>query len=454
MAMPLVLSSALLVPALSFATGEDVKTIVNNVPWWPQSNLQVEEAVGVVSRGVLFATGMLEATEIGYSMRHFNSSQLNLELLDVRDIVKAANTSLGSLVDCVASVPAGASAEATRTLQEALGGANGSPCITVLETLGEDPEDYPGHVYNSSISCFASTADAPAVVRHYQQGPRGRRHTAVKIADQGNGMVWIRAEASGRDAVAAAEFWGEVQTALTHVSFVMTTDDIVDCTLFLPPDTTETIVAAVQRAVANHTEGVGGQYVAAQLTTVKVGMGGNRTQLRCTAIADGRSQKQRPPLPPSPAPGASSGGGGGPATSASVVVAGGFAYVSGIGSTFRNATDGFAELRRALEAAGSRLNLILNCMFFVSSQSVIEPFFHGFHDTFNRDANNRTAVGFPPPSRIEFVGESVSSQCLRPSAGCPVLSKCVAAMPEKSDQMRTGAGLSQRRDATLQRPAV
>ena len=34
-----------------------VKDIVNNVAWWPPSNLQFEEAVGVVSRGVMFATG-------------------------------------------------------------------------------------------------------------------------------------------------------------------------------------------------------------------------------------------------------------------------------------------------------------------------------------------------------------------------------------------------------------
>ena len=87
--------------------GVDVKTIVNSVPWWPESNLQFEEAVGVVSRDVLFMTGMLAATEIKYSMQHFNTSQLNVELSDVHDIAKAANTSLSSLVDCVTNVPVG-----------------------------------------------------------------------------------------------------------------------------------------------------------------------------------------------------------------------------------------------------------------------------------------------------------------------------------------------------------
>ena len=121
----------------------DVKKIVNNVPWWPEENLQFEEAVGVVSRGVLFATGMMEATPVTRSPK-FNTSQLTLELLDLRDIVTAANSSLSSLVDCVANVPIGATSEAKNTLEKALGGIENAPCITVLETEGENPDDYPG----------------------------------------------------------------------------------------------------------------------------------------------------------------------------------------------------------------------------------------------------------------------------------------------------------------------
>ena len=392
----------------------DVKTIVNNVPWWPESNLQFEEAVGVVSRDVLFMTGMLAATEIAYSVKRFNTSQLVLEVADVHDIAKAANTSLSGLLDCVADVPVGSAGAAKAALQKALGGARSSPCITVLETLGEDPDDYPGNVYNSSISCFASTAKAPAKIRRQKLTGEG---VDVAVVDQGNGMAWMAAEAAGAAAAAAPGFWAEVQKALGRAHGAYALADVVDCTVFVPPGTTDGVVASVQHAVANHTGG-GGQYAAAQLTAVRVGVGGAKTKLRCTAIANGRAEKRRHLAP---------------SGSTSVVVAGGFAYVSGVGSAQPNATDAFAEMGRALKAAGSRLNLVLNCMFFVSKQSIIDgknntggSFFEGFHDTFNRDAENKTAVGFPPPSRNAFVGQCTTAP------HCPVLSKCVAAMPASS----------------------
>ena len=434
----LLLGAAVLgVPAADAAAGV-VKEIVNNVPWWPESNLQFEEAVGVVSRGVLFATGMLEATPVPGSLHHFNTSQLTLELLDVRDIATAANVSLAALVDCVANVPAGSAPVATRTLEQALGGAANAPCLTVLETLGEDPEDYPGHVYNSSISCFASTvaAGGAAGLTHYHRGPAAEdhRHTTIRAVSQGNGMVWLAAAADGVDALADPVVWGKVEAALAHsadgASSGVGLADVVDCTVFVPEGTSAADVAAAQDAVAQRTSDskVGGlAAVAAQLTVVQVGVGGERTLLRCTAIPDGGAQKRRHVT-----------------AASSVVVAGGFAYISGVGSAQANATDGFAEIGRALAGVGSRLDLVLNCMFFVSSEGVIDPFFHGFHNTFNRNADNRTAVGFPPPSRVEFVGRSATrSQCLQSSAGgrllsvgeapaesgCPVLSKCVAAMP-------------------------
>jgi hypothetical protein len=390
----------------------DVKTIVNNVPWWPESNLQFEEAVGVVSRGVMFATGMLEATPITTGPR-FNTSQITLELIDLHDIVVAANTSLSSLVDCTANVPIGASTIAKATLEKALGGADNSPCITVMETKGEDPDDYPGFMYNSSISCYAAVKSKgeDEIQRHqFKVG-----NVDIRVVDQGNGILWLTAEAAGSSVATTKGFWAEIGSALAHVEHAPVLSDIVDCTVFLPPDTKEAAVVAVQHAVAKNTSS-NGKYPAAQLTAVKVNIGGSKTKLRCTAILNGRTKKRRHQLPGKNA--------------ASVVTAGGFAYVSGVGSVQANSTDGFDELGRALQAVGSRLNLLLNCVFYVSSQKVIDPLFHGFHDTFNRDAKNKTAIGFPPPSRNEFVGISVRSQCLGSSKhDCPVLSKCVAALP-------------------------
>ena len=138
-----------------------VKEIVNNVPWWPEANLQFEEAVGVVSHGHLFATGMMEcpysSDDDGATCAnsYFNATRdFGLELADLDAIVMAANAS--RVVDCVVNVPTGAAAAATTALVKAFGGAMRAPCLTVLETKGEDPQ------YNTSLSCVADVAGTPS----------------------------------------------------------------------------------------------------------------------------------------------------------------------------------------------------------------------------------------------------------------------------------------------------
>ena len=57
------------------------------------------------------------------------------------------------------------------------------------------------------------------------------------------------------------------------------------------------------------------------------------------------------------------------------------------------------------------------------------------------------AAGYPPPSRTEFVGAAVASQCLGGREGparCPALTKCVAAMPASASASAAAAAANYR----------
>lgn len=183
----------------------------------------------------------------------------------------------------------------------------------------------------------------------------------------------------------------------------------------MPAKDADAIADAVQTATANDAN------VGAQSTLVATGLGaGNAVKVRCTVLVGGGETKRIFSVPDDD-------GGTAPAShAATVVTAGGLAYVSGVGSSLLNATDAFAMISRGLDKAGSRMDLVLNCLFWVKSEAVIDPFFGGFHQAFNVEA-------FPPPSRTEFVGRSAGSrQCLGGDTGaasCSVVSKCVAAVP-------------------------
>lgn len=120
-------------------------------------------------------------------------------------------------------------------------------------------------------------------------------------------------------------------------------------------------------------------------------------------------------------------------------------YVSGAAGARSNGSDAFQNIQSALEAAGTKMTLVLNCLFWVAAEECIDPFFGGFHQIFNVE-------NFPPPSRTEFVGLSPfgptpAGELLAGANGqsggnnddddyegsddgkCPLVMKCVAAMP-------------------------
>lgn len=99
------------------------------------------------------------------------------------------------------------------------------------------------------------------------------------------------------------------------------------------------------------------------------------------------------------------------------VVADGFVY-SSIGASLANASDAYLRLERLLIAAGTRMEEMLSCHYFLRRQ--VGPFpsalFKGFFITFNQ-------AHPPPPTRAEYVAPSYDSTAPE------VLVQCIAAMP-------------------------
>ena len=172
-------------------------------------------------------------------------------------------------------------------------------------------------------------------------------------------MLWLSAKSnscassSPSTSFSCNPIWGEVSKALVEsTNNRMDTPDIVDCTIFVPLNMSEERVAAIENEAKTATTN-SKVSVAAQLTLVKTTIGvGNDIKLRCTAIIGGGSDKKQFKAVDSSST----------ATSVTTVTAGGFAYVSGVGSTDLNATDGFAEISRSLQSAGSRMNLVRICV--------------------------------------------------------------------------------------------
>lgn len=369
-----------------------VKEVVHTA-WWPPANDKFEEAVGVVSRGTLYMTGMMEpqppATPLPLQPPRFNATRdIRLELEDIHDICVAGNTSLDSLVDCLLSVPAGAQLEATAAFNAALGGQNHAAGLTVLETLGEDP------TIPSTLTCFAAVGSdhQPPVIHHDPSG----LGTGVFVA----GTVW---------ATAAAPTWADGVAAIQRIVAsasrgVIGSGDIVDCTAFLPASTSTTTLKEVRARLYNATSTAAS--AAAAVTVISTGLGGDYgIRLRCTATVGGHQTKR-----------AFSGFG------VRVVTSGGTAYLEGVGGPTGNLTDAYINMEKALVEVGSRMDLVLNCLYFMKVQSEIDAIFSGFYVAFNQNYP-------PPPSRTEFVGSAPLS-CADPSSPCTAMAKCVAALPQ------------------------
>eukprot|EP00656_Telonema_subtile_P034459 TRINITY_DN38536_c0_g2_i1.p1 TRINITY_DN38536_c0_g2~~TRINITY_DN38536_c0_g2_i1.p1 ORF type:complete len:287 (-),score=84.87 TRINITY_DN38536_c0_g2_i1:233-1093(-) len=279
-------------------------------------------------------------------------STLRQELDDVRDIAAAANSTPGQLMACLANAGAG-------TRQAVHDGFAAVLPSGVPLTVAELPGEY-GSMFNTSVSCVGSTAQ-PIRVKH--ENCSGSRAGGV-----------IMLSCDGAHVSAVVDQAALMVRALGGAGAA----GLADCTVLL-------------RDLGDAPEArdlLGG----AALTVLKAGVDG--VSVQCTGSAGPMRQAG--------------------SETVQAVAANGFVYVSGIAGRMSNGTDSFAVLESTLEAAGSSMARVVNCVFYVRAESSMRTLFGGFYDVFNKRFP-------PPPSRTEFIAES---EC----ADCAVLTKCIAVL--------------------------
>ena len=102
---PLLLLPLLLLLLPRSAPTPVVKRVINTA-WWPPGTERTEESVGIVSRGLLFTTGMMETDGDPGPWNPTNgtlnlTAQIAAALHDIGDIARAANSSVAQV--CVAA---------------------------------------------------------------------------------------------------------------------------------------------------------------------------------------------------------------------------------------------------------------------------------------------------------------------------------------------------------------
>ena len=331
--------------------------------WWPAGTERVAESVGIVSRGMLWASGMMEtnATDV---------AEAAMELSDVNDIAHAANISASTtsntsalregLVSCLVNARPSHLASVRAAWRAQLGDG---VALSVVEMSGE---------YAWANSCVAvQPGGPPKVVRAAADGANGATATVVVGGALPRRLAHVAAEGPS-----AADVLGVASQALVESGSTLA--DLLECTAFAQNDST---AASVRTALA-------AQAPVPPALTLLSGQFGIPLVLRCVASANTNSTKEAVRNVP--------GAYAVRSAPASPLAGPGLVMASALEARHANATDAMDTLAAVLAAAGSRMRLVLNCQFFVPSLAGIKPLFAGFFDRFNVKA-------YPPPSRTEFV---------------------------------------------------
>ena len=365
---------------------------VVHTPWWPPGSEATSESVGIVSRGRIFMTAMME-------LNATNAKSVHQELSDVADIATAAGTNLSGLVSCLVNAPAKQSAQ-IRALFEADPSWPTHIALTVAEMVGE----YSG-MFPFQLQC-TGVQPALAPVRTVSRGSRSRAVIAGGIAE-----VAVRASSA--------------TDALSETRALLTTglDDVLSCTALVRNgrqgeiDATE--LRAALRAIA-----VPAALTIVHAPTAEVGSNEELMSLACTAKTD------------EAAPGDTAGVKGSGGAYAVVDHTHGLVYVDGLHITDANATGAFDHLASVLEAAGTDLSRVLACRFYLSELPAAGypvKLFAGFQKLFC-EANP------PPPTRAEYVAAAVATEprdgmeAGGEVSGAPgLIAQCTAALPVREE---------------------
>mmetsp|Transcript_9469 Transcript_9469/g.15195 ORF Transcript_9469/g.15195 Transcript_9469/m.15195 type:complete len:478 (-) Transcript_9469:137-1570(-) len=445
---------------------------VLNTPWWPAGTERTLESVGILSRGLIFASTMMETNQT-------LPRQIRAELQDVGDICNAANTSITNnhhtLVDCLVNVADEDDFEKKEGLirhefaREF--GAENVPALTIVKISGE----FTG--LPTSTTCTAITDKASASVKRVERGQivavtatpvqteKGGKGEGAGSDDNNNDRyryAWISMRDTATDEKALSQVGDEIDSMLKNDFNGNGAVDLVDCIAFLKgrshgtrengrnngdhEDSLASIEAKKIRkwfeelSSGKHKIKASGKKEKSSgvLTIVKEEESRNHSltstahsssppsfKLRCTAVLgssktsshDFSSQLPSSSFSSSSSTSSSSLPSSFPPSSVKTVVAGGFVYLSGAFSHTANATDALANIATALEATNeSSLNLTVNCLYF-GSQQLVMKYFEGFRYAFNENAP-------PPPTRGEF--GATPAECSGKDS-CVSVIKCVAA---------------------------
>ena len=300
------LLAGLLALANSAVSVAGPEKIVIHTPWWPAGSERTSEAVGILSRGEIFMTGMMESN-------HTLDLQIEQELLDVRDIAVGGESDMNHVVSCFVNSKYAGSAAAVHQAMAEQTSAFGGAAVTVVESAGE------WSVFNNSVTCRAVQASASdKVVLHGEEGTND-------VAVVANNLVHISVEGTDiNDALNKTSVFLQEATNSTT-----STAAIVDCFVGV----TQLSEAPTVRAAFNTSA------IVPTLTIVQVGLvPGATVALQCVASLNATDVVVSPQLPAPMDEGFAT---------PRAVTAGGFVYVDGVPAADINGTDGLVRLQFA-----------------------------------------------------------------------------------------------------------
>ena len=287
--------------------GAHPEKVVLYTPWWPPGSEREAEAVGILSRGEIFMTGMMENN-------HSLDRQIEQELLDVADIAAGGKTDMDHLVSCFVNSKFHGTADAVREVYEQQVEAFGGAALTFVELVGEYS------VFNTSSTCrsVVPASGTKRVVR----GANGTHNVAVAAGT----LVHVSVEAANlTEALAATAALLDESQAVTDAAPAQ----LVDCFVAL----TNISAAAEVRNAFNVTG------TSPALTIVGAGLSpGANIALQCVAstqpVSITSAPRRHSPRHRFDGDSASS-----PLPVARAVTSGGFVYVDGVAARQPNATD-------------------------------------------------------------------------------------------------------------------
>ncbi len=355
------------------------KTVIST-PWWPPGTEKSAESIGILSRGKIFLTGMMENNKT-------DAKTAEQEMLDVRDILVGGNSSLAGLLRCMVNTPIASTPAEKHSIRKDFRKAFvklgiQDVLIDFVEMIGE----YDGH-FRFQTTCVGvqpsklpkrhlqTNMSSSAVLYNYdhKRSSRSSREAEMYLHSQGNST----------DAVLLS-----LKQIFHDSSLGNMGDSLVDCEAFTKTQSQNIDLRKSLMELKNPPTVTA--LVVKNITTSDI-------KLHCFArIGSG------PPLAVEVSP------------TVRFVKSGGLIYTDGIYATDADGLDGFDTLRETLVAAGSSMAQVVNCLFYIKNASNVDPLFQRFYKVFN--VNNP-----PPPSRTEY-----SSHLPEPYN---VMIKCIASEP-------------------------